>query len=84
MVQVMKHVATKQNMKDDEDVLREIAQDANGNMRKALLVFEALKMQTCVPYFLMTRKVPLNWRLLQRNTERAYHNRKARLGNVLQ
>lgn len=47
MIQVMKYVAAKQGMKDDEDVLREIAEDANGNMRKALLVFEALKMQTC-------------------------------------
>ncbi|KAI0346513.1 P-loop containing nucleoside triphosphate hydrolase protein [Trametopsis cervina] len=45
MVQVMDYVATKERVQKDEAVLREIAQDANGNMRKALLVFEALKMQ---------------------------------------
>ena len=47
MVKVMQHVADRQGFKlpDDGDVVREIARDANGNMRKALLVFEALKMQ---------------------------------------
>lgn len=50
MVKVMYHVAERQGFKipDDGDVAREIAQDANGNMRKALLVFEALKMQRCL------------------------------------
>ncbi|GJE88606.1 P-loop containing nucleoside triphosphate hydrolase protein [Phanerochaete sordida] len=47
MVTVMKHVASRQNFRiDDESVIQEIAQDAEGNLRKALLVFEALKMQT--------------------------------------
>ena len=49
MVKVMKHVASRQNFSiNDESVLQEIAQDAEGNLRKALLVFEALKMQTLV------------------------------------
>ena len=46
MIEVMKSVASKTSTKSDDAVLREIAQDANGNMRKALLVLEALKMQT--------------------------------------
>lgn len=46
MIEVLKHVASKQNMRDDPSVLLEIARDSNGNLRKALLVFEALKMQT--------------------------------------
>jgi replication factor C subunit 3/5 len=49
MVKVMKYVASRQNFSiSDEGVIREIAQDAEGNLRKALLVFEALKMQTFV------------------------------------
>ena len=47
MVKVMNHVAERQGFKipDGGEVAREIAEDANGNLRKALLVFEALKMQ---------------------------------------
>ncbi|KAI0779091.1 P-loop containing nucleoside triphosphate hydrolase protein [Irpex lacteus] len=45
MVTVLQYVKNKEKLQADDDVLREIAQDANGNMRKALLVFEALKMQ---------------------------------------
>lgn len=45
MVTVLQYVKTKEKLQADDGVLREIAQDANGNMRKALLVFEALKMQ---------------------------------------
>lgn len=48
MVAVLQYVKNKEKLQADDDVLREIAQDANGNMRKALLVFEALKMQKCV------------------------------------
>lgn len=47
MMKVMKHVADCQSFRvDDDSVIQEIAQDAEGNLRKALLVFEALKMQT--------------------------------------
>jgi replication factor C subunit 3/5 len=46
MINVMKYVAARVTMQSDDAVLREIAQDANGNMRKALLVLEALKMQS--------------------------------------
>lgn len=46
-MKVMQHVASRQNFRiDDDSVIREIARDADGNLRKALLVFEALKMQT--------------------------------------
>ena len=53
MVKVMHHVADRQGFKIPEDggVVREIAVDANGNLRKALLVFEALKMQRSASVF---------------------------------
>jgi len=44
---VLKHVAAKQRFKiPNDDIAKEIAEDSNGNLRKALLVFEALKMQS--------------------------------------
>ena len=47
IVTVLKHVASKQPFRSiDDDVAIEIAQDSNGNLRKAILVFEALKMQS--------------------------------------
>ncbi|KAF7791670.1 hypothetical protein EIP86_002693 [Pleurotus ostreatoroseus] len=48
MMKVMWYVAERQGFKipDGGEVAKEIARDANGNMRKALLVFEALKMQS--------------------------------------
>lgn len=47
IVKVLKHVASRQPFRSiDDEVALEIAQDSNGNLRKALLVFEALKMQS--------------------------------------
>ncbi|THH03244.1 hypothetical protein EW146_g10483 [Bondarzewia mesenterica] len=48
---VLKHVAECAGIPSiPDDVADEIIEDANGNMRKAILVLEALKMQTCVPF----------------------------------
>ncbi|CAL1716590.1 unnamed protein product [Somion occarium] len=47
IVKVLQYVASKQPFRSiDQNVAREIAEDSNGNLRKAVLVFEALKMQT--------------------------------------
>ncbi|THH31714.1 hypothetical protein EUX98_g2480 [Antrodiella citrinella] len=47
IVKVLKHVASRQPFRSiDDEVALEIAQDSNGNLRKAILVFEALKMQS--------------------------------------
>ena len=55
MMKVMKHVAERQNFRiDDESVVQEIARDAEGNLRKALLVFEALKMQTYAIHYILS------------------------------
>jgi replication factor C subunit 3/5 len=47
MLTVLKHVAKRAGAVSlPEDVADEIIADANGNMRKAILVFEAMKMQS--------------------------------------
>jgi replication factor C subunit 3/5 len=46
MYKVMAHVAKKERFDLPPEAAKEIAQDANGNLRKALLVLEALKMQS--------------------------------------
>lgn len=43
---VLAYVAKKERFDLPPDVAREIINDANGNMRKAVLVLEALKMQS--------------------------------------
>ena len=43
---VLEHVAKKLKFDLPEEASQQIADDSNGNMRKALLVFEALKMQS--------------------------------------
>jgi replication factor C subunit 3/5 len=45
MMKVLKHVAKKERISLPEETALSIMQEANGNMRKALLVFEALRMQ---------------------------------------
>lgn len=45
MLKVMNHVAKKEKLHLPEDTARGIMDEANGNMRKALLGFEALRMQ---------------------------------------
>lgn len=46
MQTVMEHVAKKLKFDLPPEASLQIAEDAGGNMRKALLVFEALKMQS--------------------------------------
>ena len=48
MQTVLGHVAKKLKFDLPPEASCEIAEDAAGNMRKALLVFEALKMQSYV------------------------------------
>ena len=45
---VLKHVAKRAGFELPEDVATKIADDSNGNLRKAILVLEALKMQSYV------------------------------------
>ncbi len=40
------HVAKKEKFHLPSEAAQEIIQDSNGNLRKALLVLEALKMQS--------------------------------------
>jgi replication factor C subunit 3/5 len=64
MYAVMAHVAKKERFDLPPAAAREIAADANGNLRKALLVLEALKMQSfvshviCSPRSLLTPSRP--------------------------
>lgn len=44
---VLAHVAKKEKFGLPESAAEEIIRDANGNLRKALLVLEALRMQSC-------------------------------------
>ncbi len=53
---VLNHVAKKEKFHLPEDAAAEIISDAQGNLRKALLVLEALKMQSFV-------SIPFNIRL---------------------
>ncbi|KAG1771162.1 P-loop containing nucleoside triphosphate hydrolase protein [Suillus placidus] len=46
MQMVLEHVAKKLKFDLPEEASQQIAEDCGGNMRKALLVFEALKMQS--------------------------------------
>jgi replication factor C subunit 3/5 len=51
MLTVLNHVAKRAGTSSlPEDVANEIITDANGNMRKAILVFEAMKMQSYAPF----------------------------------
>ena len=45
MQEVLDHVGKREGFAIPEDTVKLIATDANGNMRKAILVLEALKMQ---------------------------------------
>jgi replication factor C subunit 3/5 len=45
MTKVLKFVAKKERINLPEDTAEAIVLEAKGNMRKALLVFEALRMQ---------------------------------------
>lgn len=45
MLAVLQHVAKKEKFKLPDDVASSLAKDADGNVRKAVLMLEALKMQ---------------------------------------
>ena len=45
---VLDYVGKREGFAIPDDTVRLIAEDANGNVRKAILVLEALKMQKCV------------------------------------
>lgn len=46
MTEVLHHVAKKEGFDLPDERANEIVEDANGNLRKAILVLEALKMQS--------------------------------------
>ena len=48
MLKVLKHVAKKERLSLPDESALSIMHEANGNMRKALLIFEALRMQRSV------------------------------------
>lgn len=47
---VLAHVAKKEKFDLPPSAAEQIVADSNGNMRKAILVLEALKMQSCVVF----------------------------------
>jgi replication factor C subunit 3/5 len=46
MATVLNTVADRENFQLPEEAAKQIIEDSNGNLRKALLVMEALKMQS--------------------------------------
>lgn len=54
MEMCLKHVAKREKFDLPDEATEEIAQDAKGNLRKALLVLEALKMQSFVLILALT------------------------------
>ena len=46
---MLRYVGKKEGFDVPDKIAHDIAEDANGNLRKALLVLEALKMQSSVP-----------------------------------
>lgn len=49
MDSALRHVAKKEKFDLPDDAAKQIIKDSAGNLRKALLVLEALKMQSYVP-----------------------------------
>ena len=49
MQSVLEHIAKKKKFDLPPEVSQEIIDDSGGNLRKAILVFEALRMQSSVP-----------------------------------
>lgn len=48
MSSVLTHIAKKEKFTLPPLVAEKISRESDGNLRKAILVFEALKMQSCV------------------------------------
>lgn len=46
MATVLRYVAREERVMIPDDAVNQIVEDANGNLRKALLVMEALRMQS--------------------------------------
>lgn len=49
MEEVLRYVGKKEGFDVPDKIAGDIVEDANGNLRKAVLVLEALKMQSWVP-----------------------------------
>lgn len=49
MIEVLRSVGKKEGFDVPDKTAHDITEDADGNLRKALLVLEALKMQSSVP-----------------------------------
>lgn len=47
------YVARKEKFDLPDEASLEIVEDSNGNLRKAILVMEALKMQSCERFLLL-------------------------------
>ena len=58
METVLTHVAKRAYFDLPPEVAQEIIKDSGGNMRKAVLVLEALKMQSCVACVHRVGRVP--------------------------
>lgn len=71
---VLAYVAKKERFDLPPKAAVEIIEDSNGNMRKAILVLEALKMQSqvcsfrCVPLLIESFQTGLNWKPVDRKT----------------
>lgn len=50
MITVLQHVAKKERFKLPDEVAKSLTRDADGNVRKAVLMLEALKMQQWVSF----------------------------------
>lgn len=51
MSSVLTRIAKKEKFTLPPLVAEKISRESDGNLRKAILVFEALKMQSCVSFF---------------------------------
>jgi len=78
---VLAHVAKKEKFDLPPAAAEQIISDANGNMRKAILVLEALKMQSYVPKFKATHSSTDSG--CQTGPHSRPSNRQARLGDLL-
>jgi replication factor C subunit 3/5 len=84
MLTVLSHVAKRAGAGSlPEDVAGEIITDANGNMRKAILVFEAMKMQSSVFHKSLLEPVRLIGIRVQARLVKLAADRQTRLGDVL-
>ena len=60
MIAILQHVAKKEKFTLPDEVAINLAKDADGNVRKAVLMLEALKMQNLafplLPYSIVNKK----------------------------